>query len=92
MSTLLKDLAIWLVATISTFACLYAIGSFCTLSLDITSWTSGWGRFGLLAISAFVGGCWVEAINLAERRRSMTLEEREKAFAAHQARHSHADY
>lgn len=92
MSTLLRNLAIWLVATISAFAIMYAIGSFCTMSLDITSWTSGWGRFGLIAIASFIGCGWVEAVIEAERRRSLTPFQREKALAAHLARHSHADY
>ena len=92
MSTLLKNQAMWLVATISAFTVIYAIGSFCTMSLDITTWTSGWGRLGLIFVSSCIGGGWVETITEAERRRSMTPLELEKAQAEHQARHSHADY
>lgn len=82
----------WLVAAISAFAVMYAIGSFCTMSLDITSWTSGWGRFGLIVVAAFIGCGWVEIVIETERRRSLSPFQREKALAAHQARHSHADY
>lgn len=92
MSTLLKNQAMWLVATIGVFATIYVIGSFCVMSLDITTWTSGWGRLGLVFLSSCIGGGMIEAINDAERRRSMSPAEREKAEAEHQARHSHADY
>lgn len=81
MSALLKNQAMWLVATISVFATMYVIGSFCTMSLDITTWTSGWGRLGLIFLSSCIGGGMVEAINEAERRRSKSPAEIEKAWA-----------
>lgn len=92
MSTLLRNLAIWLVAAISAFAIMYVIGSFCTMSLDITSWTSGWGRFGLIVVAAFIGGGWLESVIETERRRSLSPFQHEKALAAFKERHSHADY
>lgn len=51
------------------------------MSLDITTWTSGWGRLGLIFLSSCIGGGMVEAINEAERRRSKSPAEIEKAWA-----------
>ncbi|MNC50984.1 hypothetical protein D3C75_1002580 [compost metagenome] len=92
MIELLKNLAIWLVATICAFGVMYGIGSFCVMSLDITTWTSNWGRFGLILIASFIGGGCLECVHDAKRARSMTPLERMKARELHQKRHSHADY
>lgn len=92
MIEMLKNLAIWLVATICAFIVMYGIGSFCVMSLDITTWTSGWGRFGLILIAAFIGGGCLESVHDARRSRTMSPFEREKARDLHMQRHSHADY
>jgi len=92
MTTLLKNLAIWLVCTIGAFAAMYLIGSFCVMSLDITIWTSKGGRFGLVFIAGILGSACVSAVEEADRRKALTPYEREKALDLHQKRHSHADY
>lgn len=92
MIELLKNLAIWLVATICAFGVLYGIGSFCVMSLDITTWTSNWGRFWLILIAAFIGGGCLECVHDAKRMRSMSPFDREKALDLYKKRHSHADY
>lgn len=92
MIEMLKNLAIWLVATICAFCVMYGIGSFCVMSLDITAWTSSWGRFGLIIIAGFIGGGCLECVHDAKRRSSMTPFDIEQALTLHKKRHSHADY
>ena len=92
MNEMLKNLAIWLVATICVFGIMYGIGSFCVMSLDITTWTSGWGRLGLVFLSSCIGGGILESVQDAKHKRSMSPLEREMALDLHKKRHSHADY
>lgn len=92
MIELLKNLAIWLVATICAFGVMYGVGSFCAMSLDITTWTSNWGRFWLIVIAAFFGGGCLECVHDAKRQSAMTPWARSMALDLHKKRHSHADY
>ncbi|MNL28056.1 hypothetical protein D3C87_1496860 [compost metagenome] len=92
MIELLKNLAIWLVSTICAFLVMYAIGSFCVMSLDITTWTGSWGRFGLVVLAGFIGGGCLECVHDAKRRSAMTPWARAMALDLHKQRHSHADY
>lgn len=92
MIEMLKRVAIWLLCTIGAFAAIYLFGSFCVLSLDITSWTSPAGRFAMAFVSGCIGMMGVCAIDDANKMKLMSEEERELFKARREHEHSHADY
>lgn len=80
-------LLVWLAGSALLFLAMYLIGSFCTWSLDITQWTSGFGRFwmlfGSLVPAGFLTGIGYE-VTEAARINQKELAEREAARALQQ--------
>lgn len=94
MIGMLKIVAVWLICTLSAFLIVFVIGSFCSLSLDITSWTNPGGRFAIAFCTAIVGVMGVCGYLDHSETLSMTKEERDKKLArrAQEERDFHADY